>query len=41
MHLLDKQELNKQERKFQQKPWITKRLQVSVKKKKIQYLENI
>ena len=32
--------LNKQERKFQQKPWITKGLQVSIKKK-TQYLENI
>ena len=32
--------LNKRERKFQQKPWITKGLQVSIKKKN-QYLENI
>ena len=32
--------LNKQERKFQQKPWITKGLQFSIKKK-TQYLENI
>ena len=31
--------LNKQERKFQQKSWITKGLQVSIKKK-TQYLEN-
>ena len=33
--------LNKQERKFQQNLWITKRLQVSIKIKKTQYLQKI